>query len=147
MPASNPTVTSPGMAAVTINGPASVRVGEEFDVTIDGTIPGSLPNLSLVIRFDPKVLTFIDAKPADLARRSGIDGASPNLEPSSGRVEVNLQANSSPLSGQGTLLNLRFATKTARAQTTIAVGQTNVPADVDTRSTPKSSALRVRVAP
>lgn len=141
-------LTGPGLAGVVINGPPSVRVGEEFEVMIDGTIPGSLSDLSLMIRFDPKVLAFMGAKPAELAHKSGIDTAAPGGDPNSGRVELDLQpAAGKPLAGQGTLLILRFAARTARSQTTIAAAQTNVPANVDARATPKSSLLRVRVVP
>ncbi len=144
----NAMATGPGLPAVVLNGPPSVRVGEEFDVVIDGTIPGSLSNLSLVIRFDPKVLAFMGAIPAELARRSGIDSAAPGGDPNGGRVELDLRpAAGTPLSGQGTLLNLRFAARTARGQTTIAAAQANVPTSVDARATPKSSLLRVRVGP
>lgn len=145
--APNQALTNPGMASVVLKGPPSVRFGEEFEVTIDGTIAGPLPTLSLAIRFDPKVLALIGAAPAELARKSGIEGAAPRGDPSSGRVEVDLQAAGAPLSGQGALLNLRFAAKTARGQTTIAAGQANPPANVGARTAPKSTTLRLRVEP
>ncbi|MEO8186399.1 MAG: hypothetical protein ABI580_03435, partial [Burkholderiaceae bacterium] len=145
--APNPAVSSRRTASVTINGPASARIGEEFEVMIDGTIPTPLQTLSLVIRFDPKVLTFIDARPEELARNSGIEGTSHKLEPITGRLEFELQAASKPLSGQGKLLNLRFSAKTARAQTTIALGQANLPGSVGARTTPQTGSVRLRVMP
>jgi hypothetical protein len=141
-------LTGSGLASMVLNGPQSVRVGEEFDVMVDGTIPDGLSNLSLVIRFDPKVLAFIGAMPAELALKSAIDSTAPKGDPNGGRVEIDLQpAAGTPLAGQGTLLKLRFAARTARGQTTIAAAQSNVPANVDARATPKSTALRVRVGP
>jgi general secretion pathway protein D len=145
--APNPPVGSGGTPDVTINGPNRVRVGEEFEVMIDATIPAPLQSLPLVIRFDPKVLTLIEARPADLARNSGIDGMAQKLEPTTGRLDVDLQAAGKPLSGQGKLLNLRFAAKTARAQTTVAVGQANPQSNVDGPATPKATSLRLRVGP
>ena len=142
----NPTVTSRSPADLTIGGPDNVRVGEEFDVMIDVTIPAPLQTLPLVIRFDPKVLSFVEARPEDIARNSGIDSTAPKSEPSSGRLELEFQAASKPLSGQGKLLNLRFAAKSARAQTTVAIGQTNLPGNVVARTTPQNT-LRLRVGP
>lgn len=134
-------------ANLSVHGPASVRVGEEFDVVIDASITGSLPTLSLLIRFDPKVLTFVEVNPTELARNSGIAGTSPKLDTDSGRLDVDLQAVGNPLSGQGKLLNLRFAATTARTQTTIAVGQAALPGNVGARAALQPSSLRLRVAP
>jgi hypothetical protein len=129
---------------VIISGPANVRVGEEFEVMIDVTIPAPLQTLSMAIRFDPKVLTFIEARPEELARKSGIDGALHKLESLNGHLNVELHALGNPLFGQGRLLNLRFSANTARAQTAIALGQANVPGNVSARTTPQNT-LRLRV--
>lgn len=129
-----------------MTGPATVRVGEEFEVLLDATLPVPTKALSLVIRFDPKVLTFVDARPAELARGSGIEQAPHKLDPALGRLDVDLQARSKPLAGPGQLLRLRFAPKTARAQTTIALGQSDSGAG-DARLLPKATTLRVRVNP
>ena len=142
---SNTPVASRGSATVSINGPPGVRVGEDFDVMIDVSVPEPLKSLSLVIRFDPKVLTFIEARPDALALNSGIEGVTPKLDPTAGRLEFDLQAGTNLLSGQGKLLNLRFAAKTARAQTTIALGQVNLPSDAGARTTPQNTTLRLRV--
>jgi general secretion pathway protein D len=132
---------------MSVSGPPSARVGEEFDVMIDVALPAPSQALPLVIRFDPKVLTFVSATPAEIARNSGIESATLNLEATTGRLEVDLQAAAKPMSGQGKLLNLRFAARTVRAQTTIAVGQANPPNNADPRATPKPTSLRLRVTP
>ncbi len=145
--APNPTAAGPGPAELTINGPPSVRVGEEFDVTIDAAISAPLKGLPLLIRFDPKVLTFVDARPDDLARKSGIEAATPKLEPSTGRLGVDLQAVGPALSGEGKLLRLRFAAKAVRPQTAITLGPANLPGNVAARSPAQSTSLRLRVEP
>ena len=124
-----------------------MRVGEEFDVTIDAAFPAPLKELPLLIRFDPKVLTFVDARPDDLARKSGIEAATPKLEPSTGRLGVDLQAVGPALSGDGKLLRLRFAAKTVRPQTAITLGPANMPGNAAARSLAQSTSMRLRVEP
>jgi hypothetical protein len=58
-----------------------------------------------------------------------------------------LQATGSPFSGQGKLLSLRFAAKTARAQTGISVGQASADGNVGARASVQPASLRVRVNP
>jgi hypothetical protein len=64
-----------------------------------------------------------------------------------GRLDVELQAAGAPFSGQGKLLNLRFAAKTTRAQTGIAVGQGAADGNVGARASVQPASLRVRVTP
>ena len=96
-------------------------------MTIDASISAPFKGLPLLIRFDPKVLTFVDARPDELARKSGIEAATHKLEPSTGRLGVDLQAVGPALSGEGKLLRLRFAAKTVRPQTAITLGFANLP--------------------
>jgi hypothetical protein len=124
-----------------------VRVGEEFDVTIDATIAAPLNTLPLVIRFDPKVLTFVEARPEDIARKSGIEAISHKLEPNTGRLGVELQAAGTPLSGQGKLIRLRFAAKAVRPQTALALGQANLPGNAGSRTIAQTTSVRLRVEP
>ena len=145
--APNPTTAGPGPAALSINGPPSVRVGEEFDVTIDASISAPLKGLPLLLRFDPKVLAFVDARPDELARKSGIEAATHKLEPSTGRLGVDLQAVGPALSGEGKLLRLRFAAKTVRPQTAITLGLANLPGNAAVRSPAQSTSMRLRVEP
>lgn len=124
-----------------------MRVGEEFDVTIDAAFPAPLKGLPLLIRFDPKVLSFVGARPDDLARKSGIEAATHKLEPSTGRLGFDLQAVGRDLSGEGKLLRVRFVAKTVRPQTALTLGLANTPANAAARSPGQSTSVRLRVEP
>jgi len=145
--ASAPSPEAAGAAVVSITGPETVRVGEVFDVTIDASIPAPLKTLPLAIHFDPKVLRFLDARPDELARKSGIDGDFHKVEPNAGRLDAELQAVTDPLSGRGRLINLRFLAKVARTQTTIALGHPSLTGAVGAPIAPLSTSLRLRVGP
>jgi hypothetical protein len=114
---------------------------------IDATLPTPVQSLPLLIRFDPKVLTLIDAIPEELARKSSLEGASPKPEPNSGRLELEVRAATDPLSGQGRLLKLRFSARTVRAQTTIALAQNSPAVGATPRTAAQNPSLRVRVGP
>jgi general secretion pathway protein D len=142
--------TAPGArgvpAELSFNGPASVRVGEEFEVLLEVTVHEPLRSLPLTIRFDPQVLSFVEARPEELARSSGIERIAPKLDSASGRLDVELQsAAGKPFSGQGRLISLRFAAANARAQTRIALGQINLPASDGLRTIPRPRTLLLRV--
>jgi general secretion pathway protein D len=139
--------TAAAPAELRITGPTSVRVGEEFDVTIDASIAAPVRNLPLLVRFDPKVLLFVGAVPEELAQNTSIDGISGPPEPTVGRLEMELRAASKPLSGQGKLLKLRFSARTVRAQTIIAVGSNSAAAADGLRVPAQNPSLRVRVGP
>ena len=114
---------------------------------IDATIAAPMQSLPLLIRFDPKVLTLVDAIPEELARNTSLEGASPRTEPNSGRLELELRAASNPLSGQGKLLKLRFTARTVRAQTTIALAQNSPAVNAGPRTSAQNPSLRLRVGP
>lgn len=134
--------SGPPLADLTITGPASVRVGEEFEVMIDASIAAPMQSLPLLIRFDPKVLSLVDAIPQELARADAT-----SRKPNAGRLEIDLQAANNPLVGQGKLLKLRFAARTARAQTTIALAQNSPAVGAGAPTPAQNPSLRVRVVP
>jgi general secretion pathway protein D len=145
--APNPSPANRGAPAeLTLNGPASVRVGEEFDVLLEATIHEPLRTLPLVIRFDPQVLSFVDARSEALAQAGGISDAAPEVDALTGRLDVELQAPAdASMSGQGKLLNLRFAARNPRAQTRIALGQVTLPGSEGPRTIPRPRTLLLRV--
>jgi hypothetical protein len=93
------------------------------------------------------VLTFVDARPDELARKSGIEAATHKLEPSTGRLGVDLQAVGPALSGEGKLLKVRFVAKTVRPQTALTVGPAILPGNAAVRSPAQSTSMRLRVEP
>jgi general secretion pathway protein D len=133
-------------AELAFNAPATVRVGEPFEVTLDATLHEPLPALPLVIRFDPHVLSFVDLQLEALAR--GVAVPTPKVDAQIGRIDIELQAApGKPLAGQGPLLRLRFTATSARAQTRIALGQITLPGADGVRTIPRPRTLLVRVTP
>jgi hypothetical protein len=133
-------------AELALNAPGSVSVGEEFDVLLEATIHEPVRTLPLVIRFDPQVLSFVGARPEALAQAGGITSAAPKVDALTGRLDIELQTPpDTPMSGQGRLLNLRFAAKSARAQTRITLGPITLPGSDGPRTIPRPRTLLVRV--
>jgi general secretion pathway protein D len=151
-----PAVATPGATAagrgvpaeLVLQGPASVRVGDEFTVTLEATFHEPLTALPLIVRFDPQVVAFVDAQPEGIARAGGIEGAAARVDAVTGRVDVELQAApNANLAGQGKLLTLRFAARTPRAQTRVSLGQVTLPGGDGPRTIPRPPTLLMRVAP
>jgi hypothetical protein len=133
-------------AELSLVGPAAVQVEEEFEVALDAAIHDAIRALPLAIRFDPQVLTLLDASPGAQAQASGVQAVSPRLDAATGRLDIELQAAADkPFAGAGRLLSLRFVAKTARAQTRIALGQVTLRSGDGVRSIARPPTLLVRV--
>jgi hypothetical protein len=134
-------------AELALLGPGSVRVGDEFEVVLEATVREPLQSLPLIIRFDPQVLSFVDAQPEALARTEGSGAAVPKVDPVTGRLDFELQlAPDAAQAGKSKLLRLRFTAKAARAQTRITLGQVTLPGGEGLRTIPRPPTLLVRVA-
>jgi hypothetical protein len=135
------------VAELAFIGPQDARVGEEFEVMLEATVHEPLRRLPLAIRFDPQVLSFVDARPGPLAQASGIQEAAPAVDRTAGRLDLELAAPDKPLAGQGRLLTLRFAAASPRAQTRIALGQISLANGEGLRTIPRPRTLLMRVTP
>jgi len=75
-----------------------------------------------VVQFDPVVLTFLDAQLAELAAKSGISAARPEVDTQRGRLLIDLQAEPGrSLLGHGPLLSLRFQARSPRQMTQLTM--------------------------
>jgi general secretion pathway protein D len=104
-------------------GPFRVKVGEEFNVTLRMNSPADLRTLPLEIRFDPQVLSFVDAQAAEFAQKNGVAVQVTSVDAATGLIRLELRTGESrTLRGQGDLLTLRFSSLAAwkQAQLTIA---------------------------
>jgi len=103
-------------------GPYRVKVGQEFQVALEVSSSADLKRLPIVIHFDPVVLTFLDAQLAELASKSGISAAPPDVDIRRGRIAFDLQAGAGKsIQGKGVLLNLRFSARSPRQQTQLTL--------------------------
>ena len=103
-------------------GPHRVKVGQRFEVSLEWTAITELHRLPLVVQFDPVVLTFLDAQLAELAAKSGISAARPEVDTQRGRLLIDLQAEPGrSLLGHGPLLSLRFQARSPRQMTQLTM--------------------------
>jgi hypothetical protein len=103
-------------------GPYRVKVGQTFEVALRVAATAELQRLPLTIRYDPLVLTFLDAQLAEFASKSGVTRIEPVNDAAAGAVRLDLRAGAGrSFRGEGVLLNLRFAARTARQQTQLAL--------------------------
>jgi general secretion pathway protein D len=104
-------------------GPYRVKVGQEFQVAVEVNSSADLKRLPIVVRFDPVVLTFLDAQLAEFASKSGIVTVKPEVDAQRGRIAFDLQAApGKSFQGKGVLLNLRFSARSPRQQTQLTLG-------------------------
>jgi hypothetical protein len=103
-------------------GPHRVKVGQRFEVSLEWTAVAELQRLPVVVQFDPVVLTFLDAQLAELASKSGISAARPEVDTQRGRLLLDLQAEPGrSFLGHGPLLSLHFQARSPRQMTQLTM--------------------------
>jgi general secretion pathway protein D len=147
-PATVSSAAASGAADLIWSGPATIKLGETFQVTLSGSSLPALKNLPLTVRYDPVVLRFIDASAASVAVAAGAETVRAVVDTARGRAEIPLTvANPDGLSTDGPLLTLSFAVRVGRASTQLIVAQTDVKAEDGTSrlipAAPRSFAMRI----
>jgi general secretion pathway protein D len=104
-------------SALTLDGPAAVKVGEEFQVTVNLATDQQITHLRSQLRFDANTLQLVNASSGDLVPDSG---SAPKVDSRGGtaQLEVNAAAGS-PVSGSGSLMVLTFKAVAARPNTSV----------------------------
>jgi general secretion pathway protein D len=114
--AADGTAVAPGAAAdtrpkVTIEGPDTAKVGDEVSLSVKLASTSALGRIRTQVGFDAAALQLVSAEPGDLAP----SGESPKVEMKPGGVQLELAGSEgAPVSGVGTLINLRFRVVAAR---------------------------------
>jgi len=127
---------------VTIEGPETAKVGDEISVSVKLASTSALGRIRTQVGFDAAALQLVSAEPGDLAP----SGESPKLDTRPGGVQLELAGSEgAPVSGGGTLVNLRFRVVLARpavAVTTqvVLIGEDGVAAAA-TQATPLQIAV------
>lgn len=141
-PAAAPRAPADTRPKVTIEGPDTAKVGEEISVSVRLASTSALGRIRTQVGFDASALQLVSAEPGDLAP----SGDPPKVETRPGGVQLELVGGEgAPVSGSGTLLNLRFRVVAARAAIAIAtqivlVGEDGV-AVAATQATPLNIAV------
>jgi len=121
-PAADATAVAQGAEAdarpkVTIEGPETAKVGDEVSVSVKLASPSPLGRIRTQVGFDASALQLVSAEPGDLAP----SGETPKLDIKPGAVQLELAGSEgAPVSGGGTLINLRFRVVAARPAIAIA---------------------------
>ncbi len=107
---------------LTWRGPYRVKVGETFSVTVEAKGSDTLRRLPVVVRFDPLVLTFLDAQLDEFASKSGVPSIKPEVDAVNGRITFDLVAGEGrAFNGSGTLFRLQFTAQSPKQQTQLAI--------------------------
>jgi len=107
----------PPHPTVTVDGPAEIAVGQEFDVTVRLASDIGISRLRGQVRFDSSALQLMSATAGDLVPASA---GSPNVDAKSGGAQLDVVATDEPVQGEGSLMLLRFKALTARAASPIS---------------------------
>jgi general secretion pathway protein D len=139
--------TAPAAAAdarprVTIEGPDTAKVGDEITVSVKLASTSALGRIRTQVGFDAAALQLVSAEPGDLAP----SGEIPKVEMKPGGAQLEFAGSEgAPISGGGSLIDLRFRVAAARpiSLTTqvVLVGEDGV-AVAATQATP----LKITVA-
>jgi general secretion pathway protein D len=116
--AAGPGPTVPPAAAVTIEGPAEVHVGDEFQVVVHLSTQEEITRLRSQVRFDPTALQLVSANPGDVVP-AGAGGPTVNARAGGAQLEV-ITTPDDPVHGEGGLMVMRFKALGPRSGTSIA---------------------------
>jgi len=146
--AADATAVAQGAAAdsrpqVTIEGPETAKVGDEVSVSVKLASTSPLGRIRTQVGFDASALQLVSAEPGDLAP----PGETPKVETKPGGVQLELAGSEgAPVSGGGTLLNLRFRVVAARPAIAIATQVVLVGEDGVAVAATQATPLKIAVA-
>jgi hypothetical protein len=140
--AATPPAPDGGKPRVTIEGPETAKVGDEVSVSVKLASTATLGRIRTQVGFDASALQLVSADPGDLAP----SGQTPKVESKPGGVQLEfVGSEDAPVSGGGSLVDLRFRVVAARpisiATQVVLVGKDGV-ALAATQATP----LQITVA-
>lgn len=130
-------------------GPSTAQIGSPFTAELSTADLPAQRRWTVVVRFDPLVLGFVDAAPGPIAVQAGARMAPPRVDSMTGRLEVAVDFDK-PVSLPQTqaLLALTFAAKTARAQTQLVASPLDVKGeDGAPLHVARSAPLRLKTTP
>ncbi len=128
------------------SGPNSAQVGKTFQVALNASSMLRMQRLPLVLRYDGLVLSYQSFQLGELALKAGGSVGTVKADIAIGRLDIPITfAQPDLLTGDGTLITLTFAPKTARASTTLLTTQVDVKgADGQLRTIPRPQNYIIR---
>jgi len=127
---------------VTIEGPDTAKVGDEVSVSVKLASTSALGRIRTQVGFDATALQLVSAEPGDLAP----SGETPKIDMKPGGVQLDfVGSEGAPVSGGGSLVNLRFRVVAARP-TTIATQVVLVGEDGVAVAATQAAPLNIAVA-
>jgi general secretion pathway protein D len=105
-------------SALSIDGPAGAKVGEEFDVQVRVSAQEPITRLRSQLRFDASALQLVSASPGD-AVPAGAGSPTVNTRGAGAQLDITTSEDD-PVQGTGTLMALRFKAVAPRQSTNIA---------------------------
>lgn len=103
-----------GKPTVTLEGPDNAKVGDEINISVKLATGQDLGRVRAQVRFDATALQLVSAEPGDLAPA----GEAPKVDLRPGGVQLEL-AGSAPVSGSGSVVNMRFRVVAPRPSVSI----------------------------
>jgi general secretion pathway protein D len=104
-------------SALTLDGPADAKVGDEFQVTVRLATDQTITHLRSQLRFDASALQLVSATPGDMVPAAA-GNPKVDVRGSGAQLEINTTSDS-PVQGQGSLMVLQFKAIAARPATSI----------------------------
>ncbi len=131
-----------GKPRVTIEGPETAKTGDQIDVSVKLASGKALGRVRTQVAFDASALQLVSAEAGDLAP----SGEAPRIDMKPGGVQVEIAGGEgAPVTGEGSLLDLKFRVVGARPSTSLTtqvvlVGEDGV-AVAATQATPLKIAI------
>ncbi|HET6412535.1 MAG TPA: secretin N-terminal domain-containing protein [Anaeromyxobacter sp.] len=127
---------------VTIEGPDTAKVGDEISVSVNLSSTAPLGRIRTQVAFDATALQLVSAEPGDLAS----SGEAPKVETRAGGVQLELASSEgAPVSGGGSLINLRLRVVVAKPTVQVSTQVVLVGADGVAVAASQATPLRIAV--
>jgi general secretion pathway protein D len=136
------TASADGKPRVAIEGPETARTGDQIDVSVKLSTGKALGRVRTQVAFDASALQLVSAEAGDLAP----SGEAPRIDMKPGGVQVDIAGGEgAPVTGEGSLLDLKFRVVGAKPSTSLTtqvvlVGEDGV-AVAATQATPLKIAI------
>ena len=121
-PAPAPAAAASGPPSLNWDGPAEVKVGEEFTVALTLASADPLVRLRAQARYNPAVLKLVSADAGDIVPGALQAASAPRINQGVGNAQMVVAASKdSPVKGTGNLLVMHFTALAANASTPISL--------------------------
>jgi general secretion pathway protein D len=132
-------------SAVTLEGPPSAKVGDEFQVVVQLSTEAAITRLRSQLRFEPTALQLISATTGEVVPAAA---GSPSVDMKSGGAQLDVLTNAAePVQGTGSLMVLRFKALAPRKSTNVAAMMNVLGGSGAAAGTSAAQPLRIAIEP